>query len=204
MFEQMFNISPQFTATLSLSLDHLLETRNLNTFLSAALSLCSSELRFYLSGGCFAYSRHANAKTTTRQFPRLFSPLLCQRSGASPASRRILHPKSDNPAPTSRFPAIRTAGIFAFRTTLMNTVIFHFNPLVRPFRNFVLRTALTLHFELVFLSPKSCVLSPLPRTRLRSTFPYLLQTPPTCAVTRRVCCTKWAKQRSINGVARGK
>jgi hypothetical protein len=71
-------------------------------FSFAPLSLC---VKFCTSGDSLARSRHAKAKTTTRQHCRLFSPNYCQVGGISRASRRILRPKSDNLAPPSRVPA---------------------------------------------------------------------------------------------------
>jgi hypothetical protein len=119
MFEQMFNISAQTCATLPLSLET--GTYNLDTFLSVSLFLCVT-LIFSLCmsyGGNIAHSRHANAKTTTRQCTPLLSPLLCQYGGASLTSRRNFFTKIDNPAPTSRVPAVASAAIFSLVSTLM-------------------------------------------------------------------------------------
>jgi hypothetical protein len=76
-------------------------------------ALLSFSLRPWHLGGWLSSTRHTNAKTTTRQFSRLFSPILCHIGGASPASRRFLRHKNVNPAPCSRLPAVTSAAIFS-------------------------------------------------------------------------------------------
>jgi hypothetical protein len=58
-------------------------------------------------------SRCAVAEFAKRQFPRLFSPRLCQYGGASRLSRRFLWRKIRNAAPFPLLPAVRFGDNFA-------------------------------------------------------------------------------------------
>jgi hypothetical protein len=92
------------------------------------LCLCD-ENAFAFPGGNIPYSRHASAKTKTRQLSRPFSPLLCHIGGASPASRRILCHKILIAAPSSRLSAVHIGGSFLNFINLNKTCNFGFSEL---------------------------------------------------------------------------
>jgi hypothetical protein len=76
-----------------------------------------------LSGGSLPYSRHAKAKTLSRQYSPSFPPPLCHNGVAPPTSRRTFFTKIDNPAPTSRVLAVASAAIFSTFSKLMKIVM---------------------------------------------------------------------------------